>query len=70
MERNDSNRVAIAILIAAVLVAAAVVYLGRQMPFGSGGEREAALIVERIAAPGGALSEKAFMPRLDFSTAC
>jgi protein-disulfide isomerase len=65
MERNDSNRVAIAILIAAVLVAAAVVYLGRQMTLGSDDERVAALIVERLEAPGGALSEEAFNARVE-----
>lgn len=65
MERNDSNRVAIAILIAAVLVAAAVVYLGRQMTLGSGDEQVAALIVERLEAPGGALSEEAFNARVE-----
>lgn len=65
MERNDSNRVAIAILIAAVLVAAAVVYLGRQMTLGSGDEQVAALIVERLEAPGGALSDEAFNARVE-----
>lgn len=65
MERNDSNRVAIAVLIAAVLVAAAVVYLGRQMTLGSGDEQVAALIVERLEAPGGALSEEAFNARVE-----
>jgi protein-disulfide isomerase len=65
MERNDSSRVAIAILISAVLVAAAVVYLGRQMTLGSDDERVAALIVERLEAPGGALSEEAFNARVE-----
>lgn len=65
MERNDSNRVAIAILISAVLVAAAVVYLGRQMTLGSDDERVAALIVERLEASGGALSEEAFNARVE-----
>lgn len=65
MERNDSNRVAIAILVAAILVAAAVVYLGRQMALGSGDERMAALIVEHREAPGGALSEEAFNARVE-----
>lgn len=65
MERNDSNPLAIAILVAAVLVAAAVVYLGRQMAPDSDAERVAALIVERLEAPGGALSEEAFNARVE-----
>lgn len=65
MERNDSNRVALAILVAAILVAAAVVYLGRQMAPGSDAERMAALVVERLEAPGGALSEEAFDARVE-----
>src|SRR3990167_8693537 len=65
MERNDSNRVAIAILVAAVLVAAAVVYLGRQMAIGSDEARVFALIDEHLKAPGGALSEEAFNARVE-----
>src|SRR3990167_11512619 len=65
MERNDSNRVAIAILVAAVLVAAAVVYLGRQMAIGSDEARGFALIGEHLKAPGGALSEEAFNARVE-----
>lgn len=65
MERNDSNRVAIAILVAAVLVAAAVVYLGRQMALDSDEARVVALIDERLKAPGGVLSEEAFNARVE-----
>ena len=65
MERNDSNRVAIAILVAAVLVAAAVVYLGRQMALSSDEARVAALIDQHLKAPGGALSEEVFNARVE-----
>src|SRR3990167_10544566 len=65
MERNDSNRVAIAILVAAVLVAAAVVYLGRQMAIGSDEARVFALIDQHLKAPGGVLSEEAFNARVE-----
>lgn len=65
MERNTSNHLAIAIVVAAALIAAALVYLGRQMALGSSEERLAALIDEHLKAPGGALSDEAFNARVE-----
>lgn len=65
MERNDGNRLAIAIVVAAALIAIALVYLGRQMAIGSDEARVVALIDERIKAPGGALSEEVFNARVE-----
>lgn len=65
MERNESNRVAIAIVVAAVLVAAALVYLGRQMMLSTSEARVLALIDERLQAQDGGLSDEAFNARVE-----
>jgi protein-disulfide isomerase len=63
--RPDNKNMAIAVVVAAVIVAAALLYLGRQLADRPDEARVVALIEERLEQRSGALSDEAFNARVE-----